>query len=157
MSQSSVTTLDPKTCLELMATQALGRLIFTHRALPDVLPVTYRLENRSVLIRLAFGSVAAVATRGSVVAFETDDFDIHSHTGWSVTIVGRAHELTDSAELRSTQALDLRSWGADQRDLYFRVAAEKISGHRLDVASEPVAIRVDSDVRGPHRSGGAAA
>lgn len=158
MSPRSSSALDRDTCLSLMASQALGRLIFTHRALPDVLPVAYRLEEHGVLIRLPFGSVAAVATRDSVVAFQVDHIDVPSQIGWTVTIVGRAHELTDPDERLTSAALELSSWAGDARDLYFCVDADKVAGLRLGVVPAQGGAQVNSEYeRPPYRSGGAAA
>jgi hypothetical protein len=123
--------LDRASCLALLAAQPVGRLVFTQRALPDVLPVNYLLDGENVLIRLGSGSSAAVATRDSVVAFEVDDIDVGSQTGWSVTVVGRAHEIVDSAELRRASALGLVSWTGDQQDHFLSITAEKITGRRL--------------------------
>jgi nitroimidazol reductase NimA-like FMN-containing flavoprotein (pyridoxamine 5'-phosphate oxidase superfamily) len=129
--------LDRAECLSLLAGRPVGRLVFTHRALPDVIPVNYRLDGESLLIRLGSGSVAATATRDSVVAFEVDDIDLDARTGWSVTVVGRAHEVTDPVELERLQALGLSSWVADPRDHYVVVAAEKVTGRRLFAGSVP--------------------
>jgi uncharacterized protein len=126
-----LTPLDRRTCLALLASRPVGRLIFTHRALPDVLPVNYRLEGETLLIRLNSGSVAASAIRDAVVAFEVDEIDTGSRTGWSVTVVGHAHEITETAELRRVQALDLVTWVADKRDHFVCVDAERITGRRL--------------------------
>jgi nitroimidazol reductase NimA-like FMN-containing flavoprotein (pyridoxamine 5'-phosphate oxidase superfamily) len=125
MPDRSPAALSRETCLALLGTRSLGRLIFTYRALPDVLPVLYRLEGEDVLLRLSLGSVAVPATRGAVVAFETDDVDPLALTGWSVTIVGQAHELI------GRNPAGLGSLAGGGRDHYFRVAAEKITGHRL--------------------------
>ena len=132
--------LDRAECLALLAGRPVGRLVFTHRALPDVIPVNYRLDGENLLIRLGSGSVAATATRDAVVAFEVDDIDLEARTGWSVTVVGRAHEVTDPAELQRVQTLGLSSWVADPRDHYVVVAAEKVTGRRLFAA--PVASRL---------------
>jgi uncharacterized protein len=126
-----LTVLDRADCLALLATRPFGRLVFTHRALPDVLPVNYQLDGESLLIRLGRGSVAATATRDSVVAFEVDDIDMPSRTGWSVTVVGRAHEITDVHELDRAHALGLTAWAGDDRDHFVRVAAERVTGRRL--------------------------
>jgi nitroimidazol reductase NimA-like FMN-containing flavoprotein (pyridoxamine 5'-phosphate oxidase superfamily) len=99
--------LDRTTCLARLGTQPFGRLVFTHRALPDVLPVNYRLDGESLLIQLRSRSAAAAGTRDSVVAFDVDDIDIATRSGWSVTVVGHAHEITDPSELRQAQSLDL--------------------------------------------------
>jgi len=127
--------LDRAECLTLLAGRPVGRLVFTHRALPDVIPVNYQLDGENLLIRLGSGSVAATATRDAVVAFEVDDIDLDARTGWSVTVVGRAHEVTDPAELQRVQALGLSSWVADPRDHYVVVAAEKVTGRRLFAGS----------------------
>jgi len=123
--------LDREACLALLATRPFGRLVFTHRALPDVLPVNYQLDGENLLIRLGSGSTAAVATRDTVVAFEVDDIDVAARTGWSVTIVGRAHEITEVDELKRAQALGLTSWAGDDRDHFVHVAVEKVTGRRL--------------------------
>jgi nitroimidazol reductase NimA-like FMN-containing flavoprotein (pyridoxamine 5'-phosphate oxidase superfamily) len=123
--------LDRDTCLALLAAQPVGRLVFTQRALPDVLPVNYLLDGESVLIRLRSGSAPAVATRGSVVAFEVDNIDVPSQTGWSVTVVGRAHEIVEPRELRRVTSLGLVSWTGDQRDHFLSITVEKITGRRL--------------------------
>jgi uncharacterized protein len=136
--------LDRPTCLALLATRSVGRLVFTYRALPDVLPVNYRLDGENVLIRLAIGSTAATATRNAVVAFEADDFDIPSRTGWSVTLVGRAREITEPDQRLRAAVLDLNSWADDGRDHFLSVAAEKITGRQL-VAVSHVWERVDPE------------
>jgi hypothetical protein len=123
--------LDRATCLALLSTHPIGRLVFTHRALPDVLPVNYRLDGESILIRLGSGSRAAAATRDSVVAFEVDDIDLGTQNGWSVTLVGHAHEITEPDELRRVQSLGLVTWAGDDRDHFVSVAAERLTGRRL--------------------------
>jgi nitroimidazol reductase NimA-like FMN-containing flavoprotein (pyridoxamine 5'-phosphate oxidase superfamily) len=130
-SDSVLTHLDRTACLALLASRPVGRLVFTHRALPDVLPVNYRLEGENLLIRLSSGSIAATATRDAVVAFEVDDIDVMAHTGWSVTVVGRAHEITEATELRRVRALDLTTWAGDARDHFVAIAVEKLTGRRL--------------------------
>jgi len=130
--------LDRAGCLVLLASRPVGRLVFTHRALPDVLPVNYRLDGESLLIRLGRGSVAAMATRNAVVAFEVDEIDPVARTGWSVTVVGHAREIVDPDELSRVQSLQLTSWVGDHRDHFVSVAVEKITGRRLfGAAAQP--------------------
>jgi nitroimidazol reductase NimA-like FMN-containing flavoprotein (pyridoxamine 5'-phosphate oxidase superfamily) len=135
----ALTALDRGACLALLAGRPVGRLVFTHRALPDVIPVNYQLDGENLVIRLSSGSVAASATTDAVVAFEADEIDFAARTGWSVTVVGRAHEITDADELRRVQGLGLTSWVADVRDHYVSVAAEKVTGRRLFPAPDPAA------------------
>jgi uncharacterized protein len=129
--------LDREVCLGLLATQSLGRLIFTQRALPDVLPVRYRLEGEGVLIPLAVGSAAAAACLGSVVAFEVDHFDPRLLTGWSVTLVGQGRQVTRpvTRQVQDGGAPAALSLGdTEDGDLILWVAAQKITGHDLSSA-----------------------
>jgi uncharacterized protein len=126
-------TLDRSTCLSLLASFPVGRLVFTHRALPEVLPVNYRMDGENVLIRLQVGSAAARAVQDSVVAFEVDDIDFDKRTGWSVTVVGHAREITDPGERERVSALELNSWAGDGRDHYVQIAAEKVTGRQLPI------------------------
>jgi nitroimidazol reductase NimA-like FMN-containing flavoprotein (pyridoxamine 5'-phosphate oxidase superfamily) len=129
--------LDRADCLALLAGRPLGRLVFTYRALPDVIPVNYLLDGERLVIRLSSGSVAASATRDSIVAFEVDDIDLATRAGWSVTVVGHAHEITDPDELRRAEGLGLSAWAGDPRDHYVSLAAEKVTGRRLSPGEKP--------------------
>jgi nitroimidazol reductase NimA-like FMN-containing flavoprotein (pyridoxamine 5'-phosphate oxidase superfamily) len=96
--------LDRHTCLLLLAGCSLGRIGCTSAALPIVLPVNFRLIGESIVIRTSEGTKLESATAGTVVAFEVDEFDVLSHTGWSVLVTGFAREVTNPFEL---DALDV--------------------------------------------------
>jgi uncharacterized protein len=123
--------LDRAECLALLSTRPFGRLVYTYRALPAVLPVNHRVEGDHILIRLEAGSAAALATRDAVVAFETDDIDVDARMGWSVTVVGRAREITDPGDGLRAAALELEPWVGDHRDHVLAVAVEQVTGQRL--------------------------
>ena len=129
--------LDREACLALLVSRPVGRLVFTHGALPDVIPVNYRMDGEALVIRLSIGSVAASATKDAIVAFEVDDIDLSARTGWSVTVVGRAHTIVNGAQLRRAEALGLSSWVRGTRDQYVSIATEKITGRRLFQPSDP--------------------
>jgi nitroimidazol reductase NimA-like FMN-containing flavoprotein (pyridoxamine 5'-phosphate oxidase superfamily) len=128
--QSALRTLDRARCLELLASRPVGRLAFTRRALPDVIPVNYTLDGEDVLIRLEAGSPTAAAVTGAVVAFEVDDIDIDARAGWSVTVVGEAQEVLDVQE-RLRASLRLVTWAGDQRDHLLRIRTERVTGRTL--------------------------
>ncbi len=91
--------LSREECLRLLAVTPIGRLVFTHRALPAVQPVNFVLDGETVVIRTAIGSRLAAATRDAVVAFEIDDIDARTGSGWSVTVLGRARGVSDPEEV----------------------------------------------------------
>lgn len=84
-------------CVSLLSTAHLGRLVYTENALPAIRPVRFRLDGDSVVIgTLPCRRVAGLP--GAVVAFEADDIDLSTRTGWSVVVVGKAEAVTDIDE-----------------------------------------------------------
>ena len=123
--------------LRLLSTVSLGRLVFTHLALPAIRPVNHAVAGEQVIIRAYLGTAisAAVGDRsGTVVAYEADLIDPDSHLGWSVIIVGRAARLTDQAEAARYREL-LRPWVADGvadgADDIIAIQADMVDGFRL--------------------------
>jgi hypothetical protein len=80
--------LDVQECMRLLGTAAVGRLGFTHAALPAVQPVTYRLAEGTVLIPAVPGSRVASAIRDGIVVLGVDSFAADSTEGWAVNVVG---------------------------------------------------------------------
>jgi hypothetical protein len=105
-----------------MSTPDVGRLAFTHGALPVIQPVRFAIRNGQVVIPTRPDSQLARAVRGAVVAFEVDSLDPLTGAGWTVTAVGPAHVLTDSDDVAAAALLGLRTW--IPMDLYSYVAVE---------------------------------
>jgi hypothetical protein len=119
--------------LRLLSTVSLGRLVFTHLALPAIRPVNHAVEGEQVIIRAYLGTAisAAVGQRsGTVVAYEADLIDPDTHLGWSVIIVGRASRLTDQNEAARYRAL-LHPWVVDGADDLIVIQADMVDGFRL--------------------------
>lgn len=123
--------LDHDECLRLLTEAHLGRIGVTSGALPLIFPVNYRLDGDDVLFRTAVGTKLDIATRGTIVAFEVDDFDPLSHAGWSVVVTGRARTLpTDEAEERLSRAPVAR-WAPGPDGNTVAVSLDMVSGRRL--------------------------
>jgi uncharacterized protein len=122
-----LTALDPAEARALLATQPVGRLAFTRRALPDIVPVNYVLYGSDLLIRLAPGSSVARAVRDSVVALEADSLDPEGWTGWSVTVVGQAR----AADAVAVPAGRPAPWAPGAHDEFLAISTEQITGRRL--------------------------
>jgi hypothetical protein len=125
--------LDRAACLDLLATAEVGRLVFTVRALPEVLPVNFRLFEGSVVVRVGGTSRAMAGAVDAVVAFQADDVDAGSRTGWSVTVVGHSSEVTDPLERARVLALPLEPWAGGPRDRILRIPLDRVTGRRLAV------------------------
>lgn len=119
--------------LRLLGTVSLGRLVFTHLALPAIRPVNHAVTGDRIIIRAYLGTAISTAVRdrsGTVVAYEADLIDPDTHLGWSVIIVGRATKITDPAEAAQYREL-LQPWVADGRDDIIAIQADIVDGFRL--------------------------
>lgn len=117
--------------LSLLGSVPVGRVVFTDRALPAVQPVNFVVHDGSVVFRTGAGSKLAAATREAIVAFQADRFDRDSETGWSVSVVGPARVVTDSAEIEELRKLPLRPWAPTKRDHFVRIELSHVTGRRL--------------------------
>ena len=126
--------LSPGDCLALAQTTPIGRIVFTHQALPAVQPVHFLLDDGCIVIRTGERTRLAAALRGTVVAFEIDEYDAGTESGWSVTVVGRAESVVDAAESARLALLPLRTWAPGDGDRFVRIRPEHITGRRIRVA-----------------------
>jgi nitroimidazol reductase NimA-like FMN-containing flavoprotein (pyridoxamine 5'-phosphate oxidase superfamily) len=129
--------LDRRECLALLAATPVGRIIFTHRALPAVEPVNFVLDGDTIVIRTGPGAKLTAAGKNAVVAFEIDEIDINEHTGWSVTVVGRSEEVRDEAERSRLARLPLRPWAPGEHDHFIRIRIEVVTGRRIPDGRRP--------------------
>lgn len=84
MSPTKLELLSRAQCLELMGTEAVGRIGVSIGALPVVLPVNYILVTEDVVFRTIPGTKLDAAARHAVVAFEVDKYAPDGSCGWSV-------------------------------------------------------------------------
>ena len=118
-------------CLTLMASVPVGRIIYTRQALPAVDLVNFTLDRGDIIIRTDRGGTLAAATRGAVVAFETDSLDPVGQAGWSVTVIGQSHQVTDADEISRLEQIGLSSWAPGQQQNFIRISPGILSGRLL--------------------------
>ena len=136
---SALQRLSRDECLTLMASVPVGRIVYTRRALPAVELVNFALDHGDIVIRTDRSGKLAAATRGAVVAFEVDQLDPDTRSGWSVTAIGPSSEVTDPDELARLRAIGLRSWAPGTRDHFIRISPVMLNGRHLGTGnSEPV-------------------
>lgn len=117
-------------CLDLLRTQPIGRIVFTEHAMPAIRPVNFLLDSSDVIIRTAPDAWLR-RLGGSIVAFEVDEIDVETRTGWSVVVLGKAEVVTDIDALVRWSEPSHRPWAPGKRDRYLRVRAAEITGRRL--------------------------
>ncbi|TDD61478.1 pyridoxamine 5'-phosphate oxidase family protein [Kribbella antibiotica] len=129
--------LDESDSLKLMQTVPIGRLVFTEGGLPTVRPVNFIVDGETVVFCTADGDKYRAAERGDIVAFEIDDIDAVSQTGWTVTVVGRLSRLTNSEISEVSPALPPHSLMPGWRPHFIRLTIESLRGRRVTAWPQP--------------------
>jgi nitroimidazol reductase NimA-like FMN-containing flavoprotein (pyridoxamine 5'-phosphate oxidase superfamily) len=127
--------LSRQECLRLLARVPMGRIVFTHQALPAIRPVNHIVDDGDIVIRShRAAAITAVAHRsGVVVAYEADEIDAERHLGWSVIVTGRAYMVENAADVARYQKL-IDPWVAGEMDQVIRIHPEIITGFELVAA-----------------------
>jgi nitroimidazol reductase NimA-like FMN-containing flavoprotein (pyridoxamine 5'-phosphate oxidase superfamily) len=85
-------------CLELLARGGHGRVAATMRAVPIIIPVSFKLLGEDVIFSPGLGEGLSRAIANSVVAFETDEVGSDGRALWDVHVTGVARTFTDAKE-----------------------------------------------------------
>lgn len=121
--------LDTHECLELLGTRSVGRVAFDAEDGPVVLPVNYVVHGQGVLFRTSPHNTIARHIGGTRSAFEVDEIDDFTQSGWSVLLRGPA-ELVEDVQGLPREARPV-PWVEGTRSLYVRIRASSITGRRL--------------------------
>jgi uncharacterized protein len=118
-------------CLALLSAVSVGRVGFVADGEVLVLPVNFVMDGQAVVFRTASGSKLAGAEDRSTVAFEADNYDDISQSGWSVLVRGRAEVVEDDAEIDRLSRLGLYSWASTlDRPFWIRIRPTSVTGRR---------------------------
>lgn len=126
-----LTTLTQAECEALLATQEVGRLVYTRRALPAVTPVNFVLRDEAIWIWTASTSSMWQAVRGAVVAFEADELDREARSGWSVVVLGVAELVRDPLVLETARLHGPEPWVMGRKEHLLRIPLTSVSGRRI--------------------------
>ncbi|AGZ52753.1 pyridoxamine 5'-phosphate oxidase family protein [Mycobacterium kansasii] len=135
MPDEPVTFLSDDESWKLLSSAALGRLVTSIAGEPEIFPVNYVVQDRTVLFRTAEGTKLFLAVTNSPVAFEADDHD--AAEGWSVIVKGRAQVLRTDAEVQKAEQAGLRPWIATLKLHYVRIIPTEITGRHFMFGPEP--------------------
>ncbi len=124
-----VTILPVHECWDLMAGVTLGRLVTSVDGQPEIFPVNYAVQNRTVLFRTAEGTKLVSTAINSRVLFEVDDHNVAE--GWSVIVKGRARSLRTDEQIEEAERAQLLPWTSTEKTHYVRVIPEIVTGRRF--------------------------
>lgn len=118
-------TIEPDECRRLLAEAVVGRVSWVSptRGI-QVLPVNYELDGDRVLFRVSSRSVLAELAAPTEVAFEVDDLDADTATGWSVLGQGRSAAFDGGTP-------DTSPWAPGDRETAIAIDLRTVSGRSV--------------------------
>ena len=137
--------LDEAECQRLIAAGGVGRIGYTGRFGPTILPVNYVLHEGTILFRTGQDSPLGEDLRTGIehaeskVAFEIDELRAATREGWSVLVQGSAHLVDSEAERASIVGLGVEPWAGGEKELFVRVIPSRITGRRIRGAGSAAA------------------
>ena len=120
-------------CRKLLATRQLGRIGLKGGPFPLILPVNYVLDGNEVVIRTDSEKITTAADH-TRVAFEVDDVDERTRSGWSVLVQALAEEVTGAhdvppEECRRSTSSSRRAPG--EHGHWIRLIPKVVTGRRI--------------------------
>ncbi len=119
-------------CLELMATQRVGRLGVVVDGVPLVLPMQFVLDGATVVLQTNQGS-KTLHTPLTSVSFEVDHVDWDQGVGWSVLVQGIGEDISTAIDERSEarRSLAVHTWAPPPADRWLSIVPRMITGRRI--------------------------
>jgi len=125
--------LDEEECWSLLGGEEVGRLAIAIMNVPDVFPVNFVVDRRTVVFRTAEGTKLAASVHGRAVAFEVDGYEPAVGRAWSVVVKGHGYEIERMEELFAAMDLPLFPWHAGPKGRFVRIQPLEITGRRFHV------------------------
>lgn len=135
MTDDGVAILPVHECWELLGSLALGRLVTYADGQPDIFPVNYVVQRRTVLFRTAAGTKLVSAAINNRVLFEVDDHNVAE--AWSVIVRGTARSLRTPEELEEAERAQVLPWTRPEKTHYVRIVPQSVTGRRFQFGSPP--------------------
>jgi nitroimidazol reductase NimA-like FMN-containing flavoprotein (pyridoxamine 5'-phosphate oxidase superfamily) len=119
-------------CERMLDTAVVGRVALMTPDGPQIIPLNYTVVEDAIVVATSPYSALGTYGPGALVAFEVDEFDVETRSGWSVVVRGRATTVADPAEVQGIKrAGTSQPWADGSRNLYLRIPRTEVSGRRL--------------------------
>ena len=135
--ERSLEKLSKQDAVALLSTIPVGRVVFTVGALPAIVPVAFAVHDGAVVMRTSPRSRLAKAAPGGVLAFEIDNIDAETRTGWSVVVMGVATVVADPEQRAAIDGV-VETFAPGQRDVCIRLPLTVVTGRRVTAEPRPL-------------------
>jgi nitroimidazol reductase NimA-like FMN-containing flavoprotein (pyridoxamine 5'-phosphate oxidase superfamily) len=122
-------------CWDLLSTSVVGRLALIVDGHPEIFPVNFVVEHRSIVFRTAAGTKLWQTSKETPAAFEIDGYDADSQEAWSVVGRGTTALVDSDVEQAAADALGLEPWEPGNKSHYVRLSLQVLTGRRFRVAA----------------------
>lgn len=130
--QGHFTRLTEAECHHLLRTNTVGRISWVTREGLVILPVVYAVHDGVIVFRTSSEGILADLTGGRDAAFQIDQVDEETKTGWSVLVSGITRTPQDPRELVRLWSHDTPvPWADGERNLFICVAPQKVTGRAV--------------------------
>lgn len=130
-----VSILSQTDCWNLLSSRSLGRLVTSVDGQPEIFPVNFVVQHRTILFRTGEGTKLVSTAINHNVLFEADDHNVAE--GWSVIVKGMARSMRSDEEIAEAEKAQLLPWIATVKPHYVRIRPLSVSGRRFMFGSEP--------------------
>jgi hypothetical protein len=120
-------------CMELLATEELGRLGVVVNGLPEIFPVNYVVDGNGIVFRTDGGTKLLGATHLPLV-FEVDHVDRVAGVAWSVIVHGWAHAtggLVSAVLQQRISQVSLYPGSGSEKPFVLRIRPTSITGRQI--------------------------
>lgn len=127
--------LEPDDCWRLLTETNVGRLSVIANGHPDIFPVSFVVDGRSVVFRTGMGTKQQAIEADSVVALEADAVSDEFGLAWSVVIKGQATQAGPSSPGLTEARRGMFPWQGVGKELLYVIVPDSITGRRFDLSA----------------------
>lgn len=123
--------LDEDRCWDRLRSTSVGRLAVDNGGQPDIFPINYVIDDKSIVFRTKPGTKLAASVLLQRVAFEIDGYEPQLGQAWSVVVKGRARLIERMQERYDAEDLPLFPWVAFPKSEFVRVIPQEVTGRNF--------------------------
>jgi nitroimidazol reductase NimA-like FMN-containing flavoprotein (pyridoxamine 5'-phosphate oxidase superfamily) len=127
--ETPVTELSDTQSWDLLSQHIVGRLAATAGGVLVIYPITFAVDNQTIVFRTGPGTKLMELTINDRVVFEIDQWD--DLEGYSVIVHGTAEQLDSRVDIDRAETLDVPSLFPTERPRYVRITPTRVSGRRF--------------------------
>ncbi len=122
-------------CWNAMSQVSLGRIVTSVSGQPEIFPVNFAVQNRTILFRTADGTKLISTAINKNVLFEVDDHTVAE--GWSVIVKGAARSVRTDEDIAEAQRAQLLPWTTTDKPHFVRIKPLSVTGRRFVFGAAP--------------------